>query len=126
MIEYIGLSSLLILAVLALRALIGGHISQRARYGLWLLVAFRLLIPFQVGSSELSLVPMLQEVRGLWSGQAARVLSGSDAGGLQAGKEKGRLGDVGGEDGQSGTTGGAESPLMTADGEAGQDRKSVV
>ena len=125
MIEYIGLSSLLILAVLALRALIGGHISQRARYGLWLLVAFRLLIPFQVGSSELSLVPMLQEVRGLWSGQAARVLSGSDAGGLQAGKEKGRLGDVGGEDGQSGTTGGAESPLMTADGEAGQRNVSA-
>ncbi len=91
MIEYIGLSSLLILAVLALRALVGGYISQRARYGLWLLVALRLLIPFQVGSSALSLVPMLQEVRGLWSGQAAKLLSDSGAGELSAEKEDGRV-----------------------------------
>lgn len=119
MIEYIGLSSLLILAVLALRALVGGHISQRARYGLWLLVALRLLIPFQVGSSALSLVPMLQEVRGLWSGQ----VSGSGAGELSAGKENGRPWAVGGENGQSGTAGGEDSPLMAADG--GTEQRNV-
>lgn len=89
MIEYIGLSSLLILAVIALRALVGGHISQRARYGLWLLVALRLLIPFQVGSSALSLVPVLQEARGLWDAQMARLLPGG-AGKLPTGKVDGR------------------------------------
>ena len=123
MIEYIGLSSLLILAVLALRALVGGYISQRARYGLWLLVALRLLIPFQVGSSALSLVPMLQEVRGLWSGQAAKLLSDSGAGELSAEKEDGRPGAVGGENGQSGTAGKEDSSLMTADG--GTDLRNV-
>ncbi|MGM9612761.1 MAG: M56 family metallopeptidase, partial [Butyricicoccus sp.] len=46
--ETIWTSSLLILAVLALRAVLGTHVSARLRYGLWLLPALRLYIPVSV------------------------------------------------------------------------------
>lgn len=41
-------SSILILAVLALRAALGGRLSCRVRYALWAVVLVRLLLPFQL------------------------------------------------------------------------------
>ena len=48
-------SSLLILLIIGLRKLAWKKISPTLQYGLWLLVAIRLLLPFQIGSSSLSL-----------------------------------------------------------------------
>lgn len=54
--QTIWTSSLLILAVLALRAALGTRISARLRYGLWLLPALRLCIPVSV-QQALKLMP---------------------------------------------------------------------
>lgn len=48
-------ASVLILVVIVLRRVLRGRISLRLQYALWLLVAIRLLIPFEFGSSPLSL-----------------------------------------------------------------------
>ena len=48
-------SSVLILVMIALRRILRGKISLRLQYALWLLVAIRLLVPFEFGSSPLSL-----------------------------------------------------------------------
>lgn len=48
-------SSILILAVLAIRALVGDKIRAGSRYALWFLVALRLMIPGTVGNSPLSI-----------------------------------------------------------------------
>lgn len=55
MTEWILSSSVLILVVLGLRAVLKDRISQRLRYGLWALVLIRLLIPFHFAESELSI-----------------------------------------------------------------------
>lgn len=47
--------TVLIFAVVLLRALFGKWLGQRLRYALWLLVAIRLLLPFQIGHSALSM-----------------------------------------------------------------------
>lgn len=47
-------STVLILAVAALRRLLRGRISLRVQYALWLLVALRLLLPVNLGESALS------------------------------------------------------------------------
>lgn len=49
-------SSVLILGIFCLRKLTFGRISMRARYALWLPVALRLLFPFSVGESPLSVM----------------------------------------------------------------------
>lgn len=54
MINWIISSSILILVILVLRYLFKGKISLRLQYGLWLLVAVRLLVPFHFGASSLS------------------------------------------------------------------------
>jgi beta-lactamase regulating signal transducer with metallopeptidase domain len=60
-------SSVLILALLGLRWILGGRISMRLRYALWLLVAVRLLIPVTFGHSSLSVenftasIPVVEE-----------------------------------------------------------------
>jgi len=51
MIEWIISSSVLILAVLLLRLLLGRYIGNRLQYSLWVLVLLRLLIPFSVMES---------------------------------------------------------------------------
>ncbi len=48
-------STVLILVIIGLRYAFGRKISLRIRYALWLLVALRLLIPLEIGSSPLSL-----------------------------------------------------------------------
>lgn len=63
MAEWILMSSLLIVIVLAVRALFRGRMGLRLRYALWLLVLLRLLVPgtvFQTGLSVLNYVPLSQ------------------------------------------------------------------
>lgn len=55
MINWMISSSCLILIVLMLRRLCTGKISLRMQYALWLLVAVRLLIPVNLGSSAISI-----------------------------------------------------------------------
>lgn len=52
--EWILTSTVLILAVLLVRAVLGRKMGARLRYGLWLLVLVRLLLPFTVGHSTAS------------------------------------------------------------------------
>ena len=54
MINWIASSSVIILAVVLIRALARGRILARAIYALWLLAALRLLIPGSVGTSPAS------------------------------------------------------------------------
>ena len=61
MLEWMVSSSLLILAVLAARRLLGERISGTARYALWLVVLARLLIPVQLFSAPVSLGALLPE-----------------------------------------------------------------
>lgn len=55
MTNWIISSSILIIAVLFLRRILKGRISLRIQYAIWLLVAVRLLIPFNFGSTFLSI-----------------------------------------------------------------------
>ena len=59
MIEWIVTSCILILVVLGIRLLLKNRISGRLRYGLWLLVLIRLLIPLSLpsGMSVMNLLP---------------------------------------------------------------------
>ena len=63
MMNWIISSSVLILVVIALRFFLKGKISLRLQYGLWALVLVRLLFPFSVGETVVSL--------GNWMEQAA-------------------------------------------------------
>ena len=48
-------SSLLILIIIGLRFLLKGRVSFRIQYAMWLIVLLRLLIPFSVGKSPISM-----------------------------------------------------------------------
>lgn len=61
--EIIITSSVLIIALLILRKLCWGKISRRLQYGLWLLVAIRLLVPAQLLTSPVSMMQLVEEVR---------------------------------------------------------------
>lgn len=61
MIEWIVSSSVLILIIAGLRFFLKGKISLRLQYALWGLVLVRLLLPFSVGSSEISVINILPE-----------------------------------------------------------------
>ena len=54
MTEWILSSSILILIVIGLRTVLKGQISLRLQYALWGLVLLRLLIPFNFGSTDIS------------------------------------------------------------------------
>ena len=56
MIEWAITSSVLIVAVLALRRLLTGKISLRLQYGLWALVLLRLLLPISFGATAVSVL----------------------------------------------------------------------
>lgn len=47
-------SSVLIIVIILLRYIFKGKISLRVQYGLWLVVAVRLLLPFNIGTSSFS------------------------------------------------------------------------
>ena len=55
MIYWVISASLTVMLVGVLRHLFGEHISRNMRYGLWLVVLLRLLIPISLGSSGLSI-----------------------------------------------------------------------
>ena len=59
--EWILTSSLLILAVLLIRVAGRDRLSARVRYALWALVLLRLLMPFSVGESILSVQNLMQK-----------------------------------------------------------------
>ena len=60
MIKWIVASSILIVVMIALRYGLKGRISLRLQYALWGLVLLRLLIPFSIGSSSLSVMNTVQ------------------------------------------------------------------
>lgn len=60
--QWIITSSVLIVAVMALRYLVRGKISLRLQYGLWALVLVRLLVPFSIGESPVSVMNLAQKV----------------------------------------------------------------
>ena len=69
MMAWIISASILILIIVLIRALTRGRISMRLRYALWALVLVRLLIPFNFGSTSVSImntaqqVPVIQDVQ---------------------------------------------------------------
>ncbi|MBE7017838.1 MAG: M56 family metallopeptidase [Ruminococcaceae bacterium] len=76
MIEWIISSSLLILAVIALRAVFKGKIRPLFQYALWGIVLLRLLIPFSFFESSFSIMNVLSSLRSVEIAQAAEELSG--------------------------------------------------
>ena len=56
MTSWILSSTVLIVSIIALRTLFKNRISPGLRYGLWLIVLIRLLIPFNIGNSSLSVL----------------------------------------------------------------------
>ena len=59
MTEILVSSTVLILALTALRLLLRGRISPRLQYALWLLALIRLLVPVSVGKTALSVENLL-------------------------------------------------------------------
>lgn len=59
MMEWIVTSSAMILIVIALRGLLKGKISLKLQYGLWALVLVRLLLPFSIVDSAISVSNIL-------------------------------------------------------------------
>ncbi len=63
MIETIVTSSVLILIILTLRHLLWGKISSCLQYGLWALVAVRLLLPFSLFASPASVMNAIPDIQ---------------------------------------------------------------
>lgn len=97
--EMLLTSSVMIIGILGLRKLTMGKISMKLRYGLWLLVAVRLLTPLSLGTSPVSVMNLFPGIRQESSLQSA------------AGKENLRHEDAG-----QGETG-AQAVQGEADGE---------
>lgn len=58
--EMILSSSVMILAILAIRILVKGKVSAKLQYALWLLAVIRLVVPGTIGSSPVSVLHLLQ------------------------------------------------------------------
>lgn len=67
MIETIITSSILILIIIALRYLLRGKISSRLQYALWALVAVRLLLPFSLFESPVSVMKAIPDIHSDYS-----------------------------------------------------------
>lgn len=63
MMEWVLSASVLIILVIIIRKLLKGKISCWVRYGLWLLVAVRLLVPVSLTESAFSIANLLPESR---------------------------------------------------------------
>ena len=74
--EILLTSSVLILAVILLRLLFRGKVSQKLIYGVWLLVALRLLVPVQLGSFDFSILSHTEAVSEALSDVAEKPISG--------------------------------------------------
>ena len=66
MTEILVSSTVLILALAALRLLLRGRISPRLQYALWLLVALRLLLPGTLMKSPVSVMNSLKDKGSIW------------------------------------------------------------
>lgn len=75
MTEWIITSSLLILGIVALRALLRNKISRGLQYALWLLVLARLLCPFSMPKSRASVMTALKPLEQQSESAAARPVS---------------------------------------------------
>ena len=72
MIEWVVSSCILILAVIALRYLLRGRISLRLQYALWLLVLARLLIPVSFGSTDISVMSVVEKAPAVQAAESVR------------------------------------------------------
>lgn len=76
--EILITSSILILAVILLRLLFRNKVSRRLIYGAWLLVALRLLIPFQFGNLSFSILAQAEPVTNAITDITQKPVSGPD------------------------------------------------
>ena len=74
--EVLLTSSVLILAVIALRWLFRNKVSRRLVYGVWLLVALRLLIPIQFGQLDFSVLTQAKPVTDAITQMAQKPVAG--------------------------------------------------
>lgn len=72
MIEWGVSSCILILAVIALRYLLRGRISLRLQYALWLLVLARLLLPVSFGSTDISVMSVVERAPVVQAAESVR------------------------------------------------------
>ena len=72
MIEWVVSSCILILVVIALRYLLRGRISLRLQYALWLLVLARLLIPVSFGSTDISVMSVVEKAPAVQAVESVR------------------------------------------------------
>lgn len=72
MIEWVVSSCILILAVIALWYLLRGRISLRLQYALWLLVLARLLIPVSFGSTDISVMSVVEKAPAVQAVESVR------------------------------------------------------
>ena len=72
MIEWVVSSCILILAVIALRYLLRGRISLRLQYALWLLVLARLLLPVSFGSTDISVMSVVERAPAVQAAESVR------------------------------------------------------
>ncbi len=82
MLEWIITSSVLIVTVLFVRRIFRGKISLRLQYGVWLIVLVRLLLPFMIADSNVSImnfIGFLQEETNVEDGSDVADASGTGA-----------------------------------------------
>ena len=72
MIEWVVSSCILILVVIALRYLLRGRISLRLQYALWLLVLARLLLPVSFGSTDISVMSVVEKAPAVQAVESVR------------------------------------------------------
>ena len=72
MIEWVVSSCILILAVIALRYLLRGRISLQLQYALWLLVLARLLLPVSFGSTDISVMSVVEKAPAVQAVESVR------------------------------------------------------
>ena len=72
MIEWMASSCILTAAVIALRYLLRGRISLRLQYALWLLVLVRLLLPVSFGSTDLSVMSVVEKAPAVQAAESVR------------------------------------------------------
>ncbi|MDE5818161.1 MAG: hypothetical protein K2I07_02425 [Lachnospiraceae bacterium] len=96
-------SSVLILFVILLRMVMGGKISFRMRYALWLIVALRLALPFALPGSPLSIMNYVPSLQALFYEEAeSSGYAGSRDAGSAAAEENGYGDDLlSGQEGKS-------------------------
>lgn len=76
--EIILSSSVLIIAILAIRALLKGKIPARMQYALWLLVVVRLVMPGTIGNSPISVQHLRRFPTGTSDGTESEDMSAAD------------------------------------------------